>query len=373
MVGYKYSQTVQRVISAAKFAGAPVVLENIHWNNSAREHLKLHSETQTFPYIETNHGTISESFAIIKFLANSYNKSLFGHNEFEKAQINSWVEFAHHEISRHAKYILYPIFGFYEYHKEEADNALKELMEWLRTLNKHLKGKHFMVGGQYTIADIELFYALRGYFQLVFSEDIRRKIIPNITAWFIKLASHPHMIESYGRTLLCKVPQKPPINMIKKESFKKKEEHIKKHEPKKSDKHILLGENADKESKKKSNPLDLLPPPALVLDEFKREFLNAKDKSAILSKFWTKYSPQDYSLWWMRYDKLPSEGKILFRTKNSMSFFLQKLDSLRKHAFAAHGIYGVEGDYDIRGVWMWRGTEIPEEVNNYLLTTITII
>lgn len=72
----------------------------------------------------------------------------------------------------------------------------------------------------------------------------------------------------------------------------------------------------------------------------------------------------------MKYDKLPSEGKILFRTKNSMGFFLQKLDSFRKYSFAAHGIYGTEGDYDIRGVWMWRGSEIAEEVRFNLIIYI---
>jgi len=26
------------------------------------------------------------------------------------------------------------------------------------------------------------------------------------------------------------------------------------------------------------------------------------------------------------------------------------------------GVYGDEGSYEIRGAWMWRGTEIPEEL-----------
>ena len=101
----------------------------------------------------------------------------------------------------------------------------------------------------------------------------------------------------------------------------------------------------------------------MVLDDFKREFLNSKDQLSVLrNSFWPNYDANDYSIYWMKYDKLPSEGKILFRTCNSMSFFLQKLSEFRKYTFAAHGIYGVEGDYDIKGVWMWRGNGIPEEV-----------
>jgi len=73
------------------------------------------------------------------------------------------------------------------------------------------------------------------------------------------------------------------------------------------------------------------------------------------------------------YQKLPSEGKELFKTNNSSSFFLQKLDPFRKYTFAVHGVYGVEGEYDVRGVWMWRGTEIAEEIkehDNYEYMTI---
>ena len=109
------------------------------------------------------------------------------------------------------------------------------------------------------------------------------------------------------------------------------------------------------------------------MDDFKREFLNSKDKPAVLAEFWKKFDANGYSLWRMRYDKLPSEGKVLFRCKNSMSFFLQKLDSFRKYSFAAHGIYGTEGDYDIRGLWMWRGLDIPEEVNKFLINKFFFI
>ena len=75
----------------------------------------------------------------------------------------------------------------------------------------------------------------------------------------------------------------------------------------------------------------------------------------------------------MQYQKLPSEGKVLFKTNNSSSFFLQKLDPFRKYTFSVHGVYGVEGEYEVRGVWMWRGVDIPNEIkehDNYPYMTI---
>ena len=87
---------------------------------------------------------------------------------------------------------------------------------------------------------------------------------------------------------------------------------------------------------------------------------NNKDKEDAMKKFWEAYDPNGYSIWKIVYDMPKTEGKVLFRTSNAKGFFLQKLDSFRKYCFAVHGVYGVDGDYSIQGVWMWRGTEIPQ-------------
>ena len=83
--------------------------------------------------------------------------------------------------------------------------------------------------------------------------------------------------------------------------------------------------------------------------------MNNKDKVGAVNEFWEIYAPEWYSLWWMEYQNLPKEGKVLFRCSNSKGMFLQKLDNFRNYAFAVHGVYVTEVDYKIRGVWMWRG------------------
>jgi len=105
---------------------------------------------------------------------------------------------------------------------------------------------------------------------------------------------------------------------------------------------------------------------------FKKEFLNS-DKRAALTKFWTQVDLEGFSFWWMQYQKLPSEGKELFKCNNSSGMFLQKLDPFRKYTFSVHGVYGEEGNYEIRGVWMWRGLDVPQEIkehDNYEYMTI---
>ena len=54
-----------------------------------------------------------------------------------------------------------------------------------------------------------------------------------------------------------------------------------------------------------------------------------------------------------------TEGKVLIKTNNTMNGFLQRSDPhFRKYAFAIHGVYGDEPDLEIRGAWLWRGTEV---------------
>ena len=189
---------------------------------------------------------------------------------------------------------------------------------------------------------------------------MRNNVFKNVTNWFTKIMESPEAKKAYGRILLCKQVVKPHIPEKKKEEKKKEEKKVeKKKEEKEKEK------EEEKPKAKPKNPLDELPPSKLELETFKRAFLNNKDKADAMNKFWEIYDPEGYSLWWMEYQNLPEEGKVLFRCSNSKGMFLQKLDTFRKYAFAVHGVYGTEGDYKIRGVWMWRGKEIPNEMKEH--------
>lgn len=146
----------------------------------------------------------------MQFLASQNTKTLLGATEWEQAQVNQWVQFAQWEITRYNKSLVYPLFGFYEFNSAEAEQSLREIKEWLKNLNNHLSGRTYVVGDNVTLADLELFYALRGYYQLVFPEEVRNNLLPNVTAWFLRLAANENLVSAYGRTLLCKVPQQAP-------------------------------------------------------------------------------------------------------------------------------------------------------------------
>ena len=358
LVGYRFSPTVQEVLHVINLTKAPVELQNVDWEDAeTRKTLTPKSPTGTFPFLETTEGILSESRAIENYLALKHKPELLGENDFEKAQIRQWSDFAIFEIGYCAKEIVYPLFGWKNYCKESADKANNKLKEFMRTLDAQLKDKEFVMGAKLTLADVTLFRELKYFFQLVFPKGLRDKVFPNATKWFQKMAETEEVKKAYGKILLCNQPLKP---FIKEEKQEKKEEpkKVKKHEKEEPQK-----EEPPKE-KKKVNPLDELPPSKLELESFKRAFLNNKNKEDAMNKFWEIYDPEGYSLWWVEYQNLPTECKILYRTSNSKGMFLQKCDALRRYAFAVHGVYGVENDYKVRGMWMFRGKEIPQEMKD---------
>ena len=358
LVGYRFSPTVQEVLHVIHLTKATVELQDVDWEDKeTRKTLTPKSPTGTFPFLEIGDQVLSESRAIENYLAMKYKPELLGENELEKAQVRQWSDFGIFEIGFCAKEIVYPIFGWKPYCKESADKANERLKGFMRTLDAQLKDKEYVMGAKLTLADVCLFRELKYFFQLVFPKGLRDKVFPNVTKWFQKMAETEEVKKVYGKILLRNQPLKPFIQEQKEEKKPEKKQE------KKPEKKPEEGEEPPKE-KKKVNPLDLLPPSKLELETFKRAFLNNKDKEDAMNKFWEIYDPEGYSLWWVEYQNLPTECKILFRTSNSKGMFLQKCDAVRRYAFAVHGVYGVEDDYKIRGCWMFRGTEIPQEMKD---------
>ena len=85
-----------------------------------------------------------------------------------------------------------------------------------------------------------------------------------------------------------------------------------------------------------------------------------------MKMFWEQFDAEGFSLWLVKYDKYTGEGEKLFSTNNLVGGFMQRLDHFRKYAFAVHGVYGDEPNLDIKGLWLWRGTEIPFEMKDHV-------
>lgn len=65
-------------------------------------------------------------------------------------------------------------------------------------------------------------------------------------------------------------------------------------------------------------------------------------------------------MWKIYYEKDVTEGKVDYLTQNLAYGSLQRLEGLRKFGFGSWGVYGEPDNYEIRGVMMWKGTEITQ-------------
>ena len=307
--------------------------------------------TTTLPFLETKNGNISESISIEIFLAKKHKPEILGSNAFEHAKINQWIEFANCEIQNCAKELIYPIFKGKKPENKGNENDDKKFKKYLSLLEKEFKkGNKFIMGNKLTLADIVLFRYLRFFFMFYLTEKIRNSLCPKLTLWFENIMNTQEAIEAYGRTLLCKKQLKPLDIKIEKNKNK----------------------NEARKEIKKENPLDFLPPSKFDLDNFKKEFCENSNKKEVMEKFWKDFDPKGYSLWLIEYQNLESEGKKLFRMKNSKNFFLERFDDdFKRYSFGVHGVYGNNNEFKVKGLWMWRGEDIPEEIKeneyfNYL-------
>ena len=99
-----------------------------------------------------------------------------------------------------------------------------------------------------------------------------------------------------------------------------------------------------------------------MLDAFKRCYSNEDTATKAIPHFWENFDKEGWSIWKAVY-KYPEELKRIFMTSNLVSGMMQRLDKLRKNAFASVLILGKDNDNIIEGVWVLRGQELAFSVS----------
>uniref|UniRef100_A0A8C7BPH7 Elongation factor 1-gamma n=1 Tax=Neovison vison TaxID=452646 RepID=A0A8C7BPH7_NEOVI len=94
-----------------------------------------------------------------------------------------------------------------------------------------------------------------------------------------------------------------------------------------------------------------------VLDEFKRKYSNEDTLSVALPYFWEHFDKDGWSLWYAEY-RFPEELTQTFMSCNLITGMFQRLDKLRKNAFASVILFGTNNSSSISGVWVFRGQEL---------------
>ncbi|XP_056626223.1 elongation factor 1-gamma [Triplophysa dalaica] len=319
-----------------------------------------------------------ESNAIAHYLSND---AIRGSTPQAAAQVLQWVSFADSEIIPPASAWVFPTLGIMQFNKQATEQAKEELKRVLAVLNQHLNTRTFLVGERISLADITVACSLLWLYKQVLEPSFRQPY-PNVTRWFVTCVNQPQFKAVLGEVKLCeKMAQfdaKKFAEMQPKKDAPAKEKKVSKEggksqqqpqqqekkDKKKEDKKPAPAEEEMDECEaalaaepKTKDPFAHLPKSSFVLDEFKRKYSNEDTLTVALPYFCDNFDREGFSIWYAEY-RFPEELTMAFMSCNLITGMFQRLDKLRKNAFASVILFGTNNDSCISGIWVFRGQDL---------------
>ncbi|KAI3861017.1 hypothetical protein MKX03_026686 [Papaver bracteatum] len=315
------------------------------------------------PVLETPNGPVFESNAIARYVARlKEHNPLLGSSLIEYGHIEQWIDFSSLEIDANIYRWLYPRFGHAPYIPLVEEASVAALKRALTALNSYLASNTYLVGHGITLADIIMTCNLAMGFRYLMTKSFTSEF-PHVERYYWTMVNQPTFIKLLGE--VKQAESVPPVPSAKtpaptNEATIAKEKSETKTQPGKPIAEETPAEDEATKPKAK-NPLDLLPPSKMILDEWKRLYSNTKTnfREVAIKGFWEMYDPEGYSLWFCDY-KYNDENTVSFVTLNKVGGFLQRMDIARKYAFGKMLIIGSEAPFKVKGLWLFRGPEIPQ-------------
>merc|ERR1711915_775817 len=81
-----------------------------------------------------------------------------------------------------------------------------------------------------------------------------------------------------------------------------------------------------------------------------------------LKWFWEHFDHENYSIWRGDY-KYNDELTMVFMSCNLIGGMFQRLEKLKKNAFASCCLFGKDNDSSISGIWVFKGHELAFELS----------
>ena len=221
-----------------------------------------------------------------------------------------------------------PIVGRDPYNKKNVEDSLAKAVKSMDVLEKHLLINTFLVGERMTLADLFTAGILGRAFQYYFDAK-NKKAFPNLTRWHDTITNQDVWTASATK---IEEPSEQLKNIAPKKDEPKKEKApaAKKEQPKAAAKEEE--EEEDKPAPKPKHPLESLPKPTLILDDWKRKYSNEETREVALPWFWENFNAEEYSLWTVDY-KYNDELTMTFMTSNLIGK-LHSSSSIQKQAKA---------------------------------------
>uniref|UniRef100_A0A8C2HAL0 Eukaryotic translation elongation factor 1 gamma n=1 Tax=Cyprinus carpio TaxID=7962 RepID=A0A8C2HAL0_CYPCA len=317
-----------------------------------------------------------ESNAIAHYLSND---ALRGSTPQASAQVLQWVSFADSEIIPPASAWVFPTLGIMQLNKQATEQAKEEVPRVLAILNQHLNTRTFLVGERVSLADITVVCSLLWLYKQVL-EPAFRQPYPNVSRWFLTCVNQPQFKAVLGEVKLCEKmaqfdgtflkPSRYEVFPVEPQEKKEKKKEEKKAAP--AEEEMDECEAVLASEPKAKDPFAHLPKSSFVMDEFKRKYSNEDTLAVALPYFWDHFDREGFSIWYAEY-RFPEELTMSFMSCNlitgtvgmyyfTLSLFssgmFQRLDKLRKNAFASVILFGTNNDSCISGIWVFRGQEL---------------
>jgi len=352
LYGVKDSARTQKVLVSAEYVGVKVdVPAFVPGKDDVAAEFTKKSPLGRTPVLETLKGCIVGSGAITRYLARLRGDlQLYGESFQDQAEVDQWIEFSQNELEVPCAAWVYPTLGVCSPNKEATARAKQDVAAVLKVLDNHLFDRTYLVGEGISLADISIVIPLAEAYKTVFDEAFIGQF-PNVERWFLTCINQKNFSKIIGAVSLSSGTAKTATAPVVAKKEKKE-----------------TGEEDDETPPpKKHNPLDDLPETTMVMDEWKRTFSNTKELETVAMKwFWENYDTKGYSIWYTKYQKLPTECTIDFVTANLLNGFLQRFEGpFRKYSFGVLDVVGKDKSFDIQGVWMFRGLEIPAEIKEH--------
>ncbi|XP_022113184.2 elongation factor 1-gamma isoform X2 [Pieris rapae] len=362
---YTYPENFRayKALIAAQYSAADVkVSPNFVFGetNKSQEFLKKFPAGKV-PAYESADGKVllTESNAIAYYVS---NEALRGSDLRSQAAVYQWASWADSELLPASCAWVFPYLGIMQFNKQNVERAKSDLLAALKVLDNHLLTRTFLVTERVSLADIIVFCTLIHSFQHVLEPSLREALV-NVQRWFVTLSQQPQVLAVVGPIVLCAAapvydPKKYQELTKDKKEGGKKEKKEKKEQPKKEKevKEPELLDELDEKPKESKDPFDTMPKGTFNMDDFKRCYSN-EDEAKSIPYFWEKFDPEHYSIWFAEY-KYPEELAKVFMSCNLITGMFQRLDKMRKQAFASVCLFGSDNDSSISGVWVWRGQDL---------------
>jgi elongation factor 1-gamma len=377
---YTYGENFRalKALIAAGYSGADLQVDAkfvFGVTNNSEDFLKKFPNGKV-PAYESKNGKVllSESDAIAYYVADEQLQG--GANAVDRAQVVQWLSFAQTELQPAVLGYLFPNLSIMQFNKEQVAKAKAETERLLGVLDKILLSRTYLVAERVTLADIVVFATLIELFKNLLDEETR-KLFVNVNRWFETILNQPNVSAalkkfSYAFSY-CVTPIKFDPAKFKEisggaqqQGAKKPEEKKKKEEKPKEAKapkkeaepaeELDEAELALAAEPKAKDPLDALPKGTFVMDDFKRFYSN-NDVEKSIPYFWEQFDPENYSIWLGEY-KYNNELAKVFMSSNLIGGMYQRLDKMRKNAFASACVFGEDNNSTISGLWVWRGQDL---------------